>query len=189
MHKKERVGADNGPSLSFGKSTGQASGPKDKRGRRRSEASEPRLQNGLKRSGTAHANSPKMHQKRKCLGAENGRSESGKKKPWQSFGRATDQGHSAKRQAWESTKTKPQTNPSKQGNAVARRLGRAQANATGLFGQGFGPCFGNAMASCGNCLLVAHPSQAPAPAWHETDIMSPVNTWTSLSLRARRGKR
>ena len=123
MHKKERVGADNGPSLSFGKSTGQAPGPKDKRGRRRSEASEPRLQNGLKRSGTAHANSPKMHQKRKCLGAENGRSESGKKKPWQSFGRATDQGHSAKRQAWESTKTKPQSKPLKTGKRSGTALG------------------------------------------------------------------
>ena len=41
-----------------------------------------------------------------------------------------------------------------------------KANTTGLFGQGFGPCFANAMASCGNCLLVARPSQAPAPAWH-----------------------
>ena len=90
-----------------------------------------------KHSGRAAPNGSKTDPKRSRLGAENGASESGKKKHWESFGNATDQGQRAR--------------------------GQARAD-SGMI------CKSLAMGSSGKYLAVAHPSQAPAPAWHGVDI-------------------
>ena len=66
-----------------------------------------------KRSGMARGNGPKTDQKRSRLGAENGASESGKERPWQSFGKATRRSHRTRREAWASAKTRPQSGPPK----------------------------------------------------------------------------
>ena len=103
------------------------------RGQNRDAHCENDLPKTGKRSGTARANGPKTGSKRSRLVAENGASESGKKKLWHSFG--TAQTHATVPEGRPGASLgiakngAPRTIPQKQGNAAARRAQTAQKQA------------------------------------------------------------